>query len=60
MIVATHSTPKKKSSVGVMRAGIVYKLLFTKLPQQAFTATDVAELYLHRGAFEPTEELSRK
>jgi len=24
------------------------------LPQQAFTTSDVVELYLHRGAFEPT------
>jgi hypothetical protein len=29
------------------------KLFFTNLPQQAFTARDVVELYLHRGAFEP-------
>ena len=44
---------KKKSPVGVTRAGVVYELFFTNLPQQAFTATDVVELYLHRGAFEP-------
>ena len=35
------------------RAGVVYELFFTNLPQQAFTARDVVELYLHRGAFEP-------
>jgi hypothetical protein len=40
--------------VGVTRAGVVYELFFTNLPQQAFTASDVVELYLHRGAFEPT------
>jgi hypothetical protein len=34
--------------------GVVYELFFTNLPQQAFTARDVVELYLHRGAFEPT------
>jgi hypothetical protein len=39
--------------VGVTRAGVVYELFFTILPQQAFTACDVVELYLHRGAFEP-------
>jgi len=54
VIVATHPAGKKKSPVGVTRAGIVYELFFTNLPQHAFTACDVVELYLHRGAFEPT------
>ena len=54
MVVATHPAGNKKSPVGVTRAGIVYELFFTNLPQQAFTASDVVELYLHRGAFEPT------
>ncbi len=54
VIVATHPAGKKKSPVGVTRAGVVYELFFTNLPQQAFTASDVVELYLHRGAFEPT------
>jgi hypothetical protein len=54
VIVATHPAGKKKSPVGVTRAGIVYELFFTNLPPQAFTAVDVVELYLHRGAFEPT------
>ena len=53
VVVATHPTDKKKSPVGVTREGIVYELFFTRLPQQAFTASDVVELYLHRGAFEP-------
>jgi hypothetical protein len=53
VIVATHPAGKKKSPVGVTRAGIVYELFFTNLPQQGFTACDVVELYLHRGAFEP-------
>ena len=53
VVVATHPAGKKKSSVGVTRAGVVYELFFTMLPQQAFTACDVVELYLHRGAFEP-------
>jgi hypothetical protein len=52
--VATHPAGTKKSPVGVTRAGVVYELFFTNLPQQAFTASDVVELYLHRGAFEPT------
>src|SRR5205823_5473352 len=44
---------KKKNPVGITRAGNVYELFFTTLPQQAFTASDVVEVYLHRGAFEP-------
>src|SRR5512135_1712491 len=54
VVVATHPADKKKSPVGVTREGVVYELFFTNLPQQAFTACDVIELYLHRGAFEPT------
>jgi hypothetical protein len=54
VVVAAHPASKKKSPVGVTRSGVVYELFFTRLPQQAFTASDVVELYLHRGAFEPT------
>lgn len=54
VVVATHPAGKQKSPVGVTRAGVVYELFFSNLPQQAFTASDVVELYLHRGAFEPT------
>jgi hypothetical protein len=53
VVVATHPAGKKKSPVGVTRDGVVYELFLTKLPQQGFTACDVVELYLHRGAFEP-------
>src|SRR5581483_10795726 len=53
MIVAPHPGGKKKSPIGVKLKGVVYELFFTNLPQQAFTARDVVELYLHRGAFEP-------
>ncbi len=53
VVVATHPAGKKKSPVGVTREGIVYELFFSNLPPQAFTASDVVELYLHRGAFEP-------
>jgi hypothetical protein len=53
VVLATHPASKKKSPVGVTRSGVVYELFFTNLPQQAFTACDVVELYLHRGAFEP-------
>ena len=54
VVVATHPIGNEKSPVGVTRAGIVYELFFTNLPQQGFTASDVIEAYLHRGAFEPT------
>ena len=50
VVVATHPAGKKKSPIGVTRAGVVYELFFTNLPQHAFTACDVVELYLHRGA----------
>lgn len=53
VIVATHPAGKKKRPVSVTRAGVVYELFFTNLPQHAFTACDVVELYLHRGTFEP-------
>ena len=53
VVVATHPAGKKKSPIGVTRKGVVYELFFTNLPQHAFTACDVVELYLHRGAFEP-------
>ena len=52
VVVATHPVGKKKSPVGLTRSGVVYELFFTRLPQQAFTASDVVELYLHRGAFD--------
>jgi hypothetical protein len=53
VVVATHPEGLKKSRVGLTRGGVVYELFFTNLPQQAFTASDVVEVYLHRGAFEP-------
>jgi hypothetical protein len=53
VVVATHPATKQKSPVGVTRKGVVYEVFLTNLPQQGFTARDVVELYLHRGAFEP-------
>jgi hypothetical protein len=52
LIVATHQAGATKSRIGVTRAGAVYELFVTQLPQNAFTASDVVALYLHRGAFE--------
>src|SRR5260370_2398884 len=54
LIVATHQAGAAKSRIGVTCSGVVYELFLTKLPQSAFTASDVVALYLHRGAFENT------
>jgi hypothetical protein len=43
VIVSTHPAGKKKSPIGVTRAGVVYELFFTNLPQHTFTACDVVE-----------------
>jgi hypothetical protein len=53
VVVATHPAGETKSRIGHTRKGVVYELFFTRLPQEAFTASDVVALYLHRGAFEP-------
>src|SRR5712692_2242293 len=53
VVMATHPAKAQKSRVGLTRSGLVYELFFTHLPQDAFTASDVVALYLHRGAFEP-------
>ncbi len=53
VVVATHPAGETKSRIGHTRKGVVYELFFTQLPQEAFTASDVVALYLHRGAFEP-------
>ncbi len=52
VIVATHPATVRPSSVGQTRDDVVYELFFTALPIPAFTAVDVVECYLHRGAFE--------
>jgi hypothetical protein len=54
VIVATHPASATAASVGETRAGTVYELFFTALPVEAFTAADVVDLYLGRGAFETT------
>ena len=38
--------------VGTQRDGMVYELFMSTLPSPAFTASDVLDLYLHRGSFE--------
>ncbi len=52
VVVATHPTTTTAAPVGETRGQVVYELFFTALPQAAFTASDVVNRYLHRGAFE--------
>ncbi len=52
LVVATHPAEATKSRIGVTRAGVVYELFVTQLPQSGFTTSDIVALYLHRGAFE--------
>lgn len=52
LIVATHPATHAAPAVGVERDGTVYELFVSTLPSPAFTASDVLDLYLHRGSFE--------
>ena len=52
VIVATHPASTRAAPIGTTRDDVVYELCFTALPVGAFSAADVVELYLHRGAFE--------
>src|SRR5260370_571316 len=48
VVIATHPAQATNSRGGVTRAGVVYELFLTALPQSAVTASDVVALYLHR------------
>jgi len=52
LVVTTHDAPSSSSTVGVERDGTVYELFVSTLPSPAFMASDVLDLYLHRGSFE--------
>lgn len=52
LVVATHALTCSSPKVGVERDGPVYELFVSTLPRPAFTASDVLDLYLHRGSFE--------
>jgi len=52
VIVAIHPASTRAAPIGTTRDDVVYELFFTALPVGAFSAADVVELYLHRGAFE--------
>ncbi len=50
--MATHAVTSSPPPVGVERDDTVYELFVSTLPSQAFTSSDVLDLYLHRGSFE--------
>jgi hypothetical protein len=52
LVVAAHGATSSSPAVGVERDGMVYELFVSTLPFPAFTASDVLDLYLHRGSFE--------
>jgi hypothetical protein len=52
LVIATHPARDPDPAVGVERDGTVYELFVSTLPSPAFTASDVLDLYLHRGSFE--------
>ena len=53
VIVATHPASSQAARIGTTRDDVVSELFFTALPGGAFSAADVVELYLHRGASAP-------
>ena len=52
LVVATHPATSSPPKIGIERDGSVYELFISMLPSPAFTASDVLDLYLHRGSFE--------
>ncbi|HEU5377578.1 MAG TPA: hypothetical protein VFV38_19315 [Ktedonobacteraceae bacterium] len=52
LVVATHDATSSSPAVGVERNGTIYELFVSTFPSPAFTASDVLDLYLHRGSFE--------
>jgi hypothetical protein len=52
LAVASHGATSSSPAVGVEREGMVYELFVSTLPSPALTASDVLDLYLHRGSFE--------
>jgi len=52
LVVATHPATSSSPAVGTERDGTFYELFVSTLSSSAFTASDVLDLYLHRGSFE--------
>lgn len=54
LLIATHPATGDPPTVGKARDGQVYELFISTLLSPAVTATDLLDLYLHRGSFETT------
>jgi len=52
LVIATQAATDSAPVVGTERDGMIYELFVSTLPAPAFTASDVLDLYLHRGSFE--------
>ena len=52
LVIATHPARNPDPAVGVERDGIVYEFFVSTLPSKAVTASDILDLYMHRGSFE--------
>src|SRR5436305_1982924 len=52
LLIATHPATDDPPKVGQQRNGLVYELFISTVLAPAVTATDVLDLYLHRGSFE--------
>lgn len=52
LVIATHAGTSSDPAVGTERDGGVYELFVSTLPSPGFTASDILNLYLHRGSFE--------
>jgi hypothetical protein len=52
LVIATHPAAGSPPTIGTQRDAMVYELFVSTLPSLAFTASDVLDLYLHRGSFE--------
>src|SRR6266849_5332091 len=59
LLVATHPAGDHQPAIGVVRKETVYELFYTTLPPHAFTASDVLQVYLHRGSFETVHAARR-
>lgn len=52
LVVTTHAATSSFPKIGVECDDTVYELFISILPRLSFTASDVLDLYLHRGSFE--------
>src|SRR5436305_5329996 len=52
LLIATHPATDDPPKVGQQRNGLVYELFISTVLAPAVTATDLLDLYLHRGSFE--------